>query len=117
MCCDVSVLAGLLGGKHNHPASEASEAPANGVIKEPALTLTLRRLLSAPSRRPSHRLPLAPPPPPPRFSVQIIFHKDNPGIDYEFYVPVEKKEEEREPPRERPREHQQARAPLRSKCG
>uniref|UniRef100_A0A3Q3QDT7 PLAC domain-containing protein n=1 Tax=Monopterus albus TaxID=43700 RepID=A0A3Q3QDT7_MONAL len=38
----------------------------------------------------------------------IIFYKDNPGIDYEFYIPVEKKEgerewlieREREPPRE-----------------
>lgn len=59
--------------------------------------------------------------------VQIIFHKENPGIDYEFYIPVEKKEEERErpkerereaprnAPRERPREREQARAPLRSK--
>lgn len=58
---------------------------------------------------------------------QIIFHKENPGIDYEFYIPVEKKEEERErpkereretprnAPRERPREREQARAPLRSK--
>lgn len=57
---------------------------------------------------------------------QIIFHKENPGIDYEFYVPVEKKEEERErpkdrereaprnAPRDRPREREQARAPLRS---
>lgn len=71
--------------------------------------------------------PLLPPIPPPRVAVQIIFHKENPGIDYEFYVPVEKKEEERErpkdrereaprtPPREKPREHEQARAPLRSK--
>lgn len=58
---------------------------------------------------------------------QIIFHKENPGIDYEFYIPVEKKEEERErpkereretprnTPRERPREREQARASLRSK--
>nr|XP_020473225.1 ADAMTS-like protein 4 isoform X2 [Monopterus albus] len=52
----------------------------------------------------------------------IIFYKDNPGIDYEFYIPVEKKEgerewlieREREPPRERPREREPARAPLRS---
>lgn len=63
---------------------------------------------------------------PPR-PLQIIFHKENPGIDYEFYIPVEKKEEERERPkereretprnaaRERPREREQARAPLRSK--
>lgn len=35
---------------------------------------------------------------------QIIFHKDNPGIDYEFYVPVEKKDAERERERERERE-------------
>uniref|UniRef100_A0A3Q1C6Q7 PLAC domain-containing protein n=1 Tax=Amphiprion ocellaris TaxID=80972 RepID=A0A3Q1C6Q7_AMPOC len=37
----------------------------------------------------------------------IIFHKENPGIDYEFYVPLEKKEErlmEREAPREQARE-------------
>uniref|UniRef100_A0A3Q3QDS7 PLAC domain-containing protein n=1 Tax=Monopterus albus TaxID=43700 RepID=A0A3Q3QDS7_MONAL len=53
----------------------------------------------------------------------IIFYKDNPGIDYEFYIPVEKKEgerewlieREREPPRERPREREPARAPLRSR--
>lgn len=71
-----------------------------------------------------HRLPLLPSiPPSPRFAVQIIFHKENPGIDYEFYVPVEKKEEERERPKDRereaprntPREREQARAPLRSK--
>lgn len=57
------------------------------------------------------------------FPLQIIFYQKNPGIDYEFYVPVEKKEQERErlvdrarePPRERPREHEPARAPLRSK--
>lgn len=64
--------------------------------------------------------------PNPRFAVQIISHKENPGIDYEFYVPVEKKEGERErlverereapweAPRERPREREPARAPLRS---
>lgn len=63
----------------------------------------------------------------PRFAVQIIFHKENPGIDYEFYIPVEKTEEERgrpkereretprHAPRERPWEREQARAPLRSK--
>lgn len=74
-----------------------------------------------------HWLPLLPFIPPPRFAVQIIFHKENPGIDYEFYVPVEKKEEEseklkdrereapRNTPREKPREREQARAPLRSK--
>lgn len=59
-------------------------------------------------------------------ALQIIFHKENPGIDYEFYVPVEKKEVERErlpereretpreAPRERQREREPARAPLRS---
>lgn len=55
---------------------------------------------------------------------QIIFHKENPGIDYEFYVPVEKKEAERERerppererelPRERPRERDPGRSSLRS---
>lgn len=61
------------------------------------------------------------------FALQIIFHKENPGIDYEFYIPVEKKEVEREriterqrepareAPRERSREREPARAPLRSK--
>lgn len=61
------------------------------------------------------------------FAPQIIFHKENPGIDYEFYIPVEKKEGERErlterqrepareAPRERSREREPARAPLRSK--
>lgn len=34
---------------------------------------------------------------------QIIFHKENPGIDYEFYVPMEKKDAERAPDRERER--------------
>lgn len=74
-----------------------------------------------------HWLPLLPSIPPPRFAVQIIFHKENPGIDYEFYVPAEKKEEERERPKDREREtprntpretgreREQARAPLRSK--
>lgn len=61
------------------------------------------------------------------FALQIIFHKENPGIDYEFYVPVEKKDADRErpverewetprhPPRERSRERDSGRAPLRSK--
>lgn len=61
------------------------------------------------------------------FALQIIFHKENPGIDYEFFIPVDKKEGERErliererepareAPRERPREREPARAPLRSK--
>lgn len=68
------------------------------------------------------------------FTPQIIFHKENPGIDYEFYVPVEKKDAERErerererpvevewetgrhPPRERSRERESgSRASLRSK--
>lgn len=64
----------------------------------------------------------------PCFALQIIFHKQNPGIDYEFYVPVEKKDAEREkltareretprhPPRERQRERESGRAPLRSMC-
>ncbi|XP_029694476.1 thrombospondin type-1 domain-containing protein 4 isoform X2 [Takifugu rubripes] len=68
----------------------------------------------------------APGPTSTQLQLYIIFHKENPGIDYEFYIPVEKKEEERErpkereretprnAPRERPREHEQARAPLRS---
>ncbi|CAJ1062342.1 thrombospondin type-1 domain-containing protein 4 [Xyrichtys novacula] len=57
-----------------------------------------------------------------QLQLYIIFHKENPGIDYEFYVPVEKKDGEREPPREapreaprdRPREREPGRAPLRS---
>ncbi|XP_017280562.1 thrombospondin type-1 domain-containing protein 4 isoform X2 [Kryptolebias marmoratus] len=44
-----------------------------------------------------------------QLQLYIIFHKDNPGIDYEFYVPVETREGEREAPRER----EPARAPLR----
>ncbi|XP_037532557.1 thrombospondin type-1 domain-containing protein 4 [Nematolebias whitei] len=57
-----------------------------------------------------------------QLQLYIIFHKDNPGIDYEFYIPVEKKEGEREnlleretpreAPRERVREREPARAPL-----
>ncbi|KAI1885902.1 hypothetical protein AGOR_G00208540 [Albula goreensis] len=31
----------------------------------------------------------------------IIFHRQNPGIDYEYYIPVEKNEVEREPAKER----------------
>lgn len=59
------------------------------------------------------------------FPLQIIFHKQNPGIDYEFYVPVENKDGEkerlpesetpRESPRERPREREPVRAPLHGK--
>lgn len=64
----------------------------------------------------------APGPTTTQLQLYIIFYQKNPGIDYEFYVPVEKKEQERErlvdrarePPRERPREHEPARAPLRS---
>uniref|UniRef100_A0A3P9M088 PLAC domain-containing protein n=1 Tax=Oryzias latipes TaxID=8090 RepID=A0A3P9M088_ORYLA len=67
----------------------------------------------------------APGPTTTQLQLYVIFHKDNPGIDYEFYMPVEKKaekekltEREREPPveipRERPRERDTARAPLRS---
>ncbi|XP_061632436.1 thrombospondin type-1 domain-containing protein 4 isoform X2 [Phyllopteryx taeniolatus] len=43
-----------------------------------------------------------------QLQLYIIFHQQNPGIDYEFYIPVEKKEGET------PRERQPARAPLRS---
>ncbi|XP_074509641.1 thrombospondin type-1 domain-containing protein 4 [Sebastes fasciatus] len=46
----------------------------------------------------------APGPTTTQLQLYIIFHKENPGIDYEFYVPVEKKEVEREAPRERERE-------------
>ncbi|XP_041648933.1 thrombospondin type-1 domain-containing protein 4 [Cheilinus undulatus] len=62
-----------------------------------------------------------------QLQLYIIFHKENPGIDYEFYIPVEKKEGERErlaereretpreaPTRERQREREPGRAPLRS---
>ncbi|XP_041844598.1 thrombospondin type-1 domain-containing protein 4 [Melanotaenia boesemani] len=58
-----------------------------------------------------------------QLQLYIIFHKANPGIDYEFYIPVEKKEGERETlmerevpreaPRERLREREPARAPFR----
>ncbi|KAM6968189.1 thrombospondin type-1 domain-containing protein 4-like isoform 1-T1 [Aplochiton taeniatus] len=51
----------------------------------------------------------------------IIFHRQNPGIDYEFFLPVEKTEGERESAsrerdgvRERGRETDGGRAPLRS---
>uniref|UniRef100_A0A3B3ZXF1 Uncharacterized protein n=1 Tax=Periophthalmus magnuspinnatus TaxID=409849 RepID=A0A3B3ZXF1_9GOBI len=49
----------------------------------------------------------APGPTTTQLQLYIIFHQKNPGIDYEFYIPVEKKEGERmvertrEPPRER----------------
>ncbi|RVE62848.1 hypothetical protein OJAV_G00160160 [Oryzias javanicus] len=67
----------------------------------------------------------APGPTTTQLQLYVIFHKDNPGIDYEFYIPEEKKpekekltEREREPPlerpRETPRERDSARAPLRS---
>ncbi|XP_031709035.1 thrombospondin type-1 domain-containing protein 4 isoform X1 [Anarrhichthys ocellatus] len=66
----------------------------------------------------------APGPTTTQLQLYIIFHKENPGINYEFYVPVEKKEQERErltarekereAPRERQREREPARAPLRS---
>ncbi|XP_037310225.2 ADAMTS-like protein 4 [Pungitius pungitius] len=64
----------------------------------------------------------APGPTTTQLQLYIIFHKENPGIDYEFYVPVEKREVERErmaerekeAPRERPREREPGRAPLRS---
>uniref|UniRef100_A0A1A8UI56 ADAMTS-like 4 n=1 Tax=Nothobranchius furzeri TaxID=105023 RepID=A0A1A8UI56_NOTFU len=53
-----------------------------------------------------------------QLQLYIIFHKENPGIDYEFYIPVEKKRkeaEERETPREaqRQRQREPARAALR----
>uniref|UniRef100_A0A3B5BFW0 ADAMTS like 4 n=1 Tax=Stegastes partitus TaxID=144197 RepID=A0A3B5BFW0_9TELE len=57
----------------------------------------------------------APGPTSAQLQLYIIFHKENPGIDYEFYVPVEKKEERltemevpREPARERPRSMEEA---------
>ncbi|KAK5862231.1 hypothetical protein PBY51_017649 [Eleginops maclovinus] len=64
----------------------------------------------------------APGPTTTQLELYIIFHKENPGIDYEFYIPVENKEverervteRERETPRERPRERDPGRAPLRS---
>ncbi|KAK9513870.1 hypothetical protein VZT92_027371 [Zoarces viviparus] len=66
----------------------------------------------------------APGPTTTQLQLYIIFHKENPGINYEFYVPVEKRElqrerltereKEREAPRERQRERAPARAPLRS---
>ncbi|CAG6015343.1 unnamed protein product [Menidia menidia] len=60
-----------------------------------------------------------------QLQLYLIFHKENPGIDYEFYIPVEKKDGEmerliereretsREAPWERLREREPARAPLR----
>lgn len=68
----------------------------------------------------------APGPTTTQLQLYIIFHQQNPGIDYEFYIPVEKKEGERErlserdretpreAPRERQREREAGRAPLRS---
>ncbi|XP_029959231.1 thrombospondin type-1 domain-containing protein 4-like [Salarias fasciatus] len=67
----------------------------------------------------------APGPTTAQLQLYIIFHKENPGIDYEFYIPVEKEAEKervpelerealRETPRERLREREPARAPLRS---
>ncbi|TNN80968.1 Thrombospondin type-1 domain-containing protein 4 [Liparis tanakae] len=64
----------------------------------------------------------APGPTSTQLQLYIIFHKENPGINYEFYIPVEKREverkrlteNEREAPRERPREREPGRAPLRS---
>ncbi|XP_068179009.1 thrombospondin type-1 domain-containing protein 4 [Antennarius striatus] len=47
---------------------------------------------------------VAPGPTTTQLQLYIIFHKENPGIDYEFYVPVEKKEVEREKVMERERE-------------
>ncbi|XP_039973282.1 thrombospondin type-1 domain-containing protein 4 isoform X3 [Xiphias gladius] len=57
----------------------------------------------------------APGPTTTQLQLYIIFHKENPGIDYEFYIPVEKKERERETARERPREREPARAPFRNR--
>uniref|UniRef100_A0A665UEF9 PLAC domain-containing protein n=2 Tax=Echeneis naucrates TaxID=173247 RepID=A0A665UEF9_ECHNA len=56
----------------------------------------------------------APGPTTTQLQLYIIFHKENPGIDYEYYVPVERKEVERETARERPREREPVRAPLHS---
>ncbi|XP_054637197.1 thrombospondin type-1 domain-containing protein 4 isoform X2 [Dunckerocampus dactyliophorus] len=60
----------------------------------------------------------APGPTSTQLQLYIIFHQQNPGIDYEFYIPVEKKEPERPPdretPREAPRETQWERAPARA---
>ncbi|KAJ8005055.1 hypothetical protein DPEC_G00142680 [Dallia pectoralis] len=39
----------------------------------------------------------APGPTTTQLTLYIIFHKQNPGIDYEFYIPAEKKEEEEKP--------------------
>ncbi|XP_056157928.1 thrombospondin type-1 domain-containing protein 4 [Lampris incognitus] len=55
-----------------------------------------------------------------QLQLYIIFHRQNPGIDYRFYVPAEKTEAEKERPRERevarerPRDRDGPRAPLRS---
>ncbi|MEQ2272578.1 hypothetical protein XENORESO_000987 [Xenotaenia resolanae] len=59
-----------------------------------------------------------------QLQLYIIFHKENPGIDYEFYIPVEDKDGEkerlveserpRESLRERQRQREPARGPLRS---
>ncbi|XP_078143483.1 ADAMTS-like protein 4 isoform X2 [Centroberyx gerrardi] len=72
---------------------------------------------------------VAPGPTTAQLQLYIIFHRQNPGIDYEFYIPVEKERErerpkereaarerprEREAARERQRERDAARAPLRS---
>ncbi|XP_034030554.1 ADAMTS-like protein 4 isoform X2 [Thalassophryne amazonica] len=64
----------------------------------------------------------APGPTTTQLQLYIIFHQQNPGIDYEFYIPVEKPEAETEwltdregeVPREWPREREAPRAPLRS---
>ncbi|XP_027867390.1 thrombospondin type-1 domain-containing protein 4 [Xiphophorus couchianus] len=58
-----------------------------------------------------------------QLQLYIIYQKDNPGVDYEFYIPVENKdgdkerlpenETPREPPREKAREREPVRAPLR----
>lgn len=64
----------------------------------------------------------APGPTTTQLQLYIIFHRQNPGIDYEFYIPVEKEEAGRERPREReavrerPRERESdgGRSPLRS---
>ncbi|XP_053699740.1 thrombospondin type-1 domain-containing protein 4 [Synchiropus splendidus] len=69
---------------------------------------------------------VAPGPTTTQLQLYIIFHQKNPGIDYEFYIPMEKKEVEREKPmdrdwqtprdiqRQRQRERETGRAPLRS---
>ncbi|CAL8359785.1 unnamed protein product [Arctogadus glacialis] len=48
----------------------------------------------------------APGPTTTQLQLYIIFHRQNPGIDYEYHLPVERAEREREKPRERERERE-----------